>query len=387
MEYSAPINLTAQGFAVILICFIASCSPGTNESDYPFENTYRDIAFDFEALDGFEARGWLASGKVLDLSDTDSEIGFFGSADGMSATADSGFIVLDGQNKRLVAFSRGLEYKWAFGSEGQGPDEFVRPEFLNVDGAVVAVYDKYLGIKVFEENGSSLLLRATIPFTGEVSGICIADEKVAIVGMSLSADGPLSKGMLHYFDLDGAYIDTYWEVIHNKNNHVTSIVGNTGVVACDRKNDRILFAAKNSPVVRIYNYKVNSSFNIKLVNNAQYRKIVGSIVDGRQSGGPEENDQFHTNIRLGVLGKGEYVLQVMKGFKRGTTRPVDTGLYSIAFRIESSGKIKENALYLGKESKYVLGPIHNGILAAIYETGGLRIEASPFNRSIYADPE
>lgn len=156
------------------------------------------------------------------------------------------YVVADQQQSRLYLVDPERGALATFGSQGEGPGEFV---YLNAagllpSGPTVAVYDAGTRrVTLVEVGGDSLTLRDSRLLPFHVEDLCVLDGAIYVLG---SHRGRL----LHRVSPSGEVVESFGGFFH-----ADSVVGaleTMGHLACDPDQRSIYVSAAQFPVVRAY---------------------------------------------------------------------------------------------------------------------------------------
>lgn len=115
-----------------------------------------------------------------------------------------GFLVADTREAQFRRYDEDGVLQWAFGSEGQGPNEFIGPvRALRLDMGRVALLDRRGKFAIYDEPGDSLVLTSVTGLVRINDAAVTADGEFWIATGIISPDQP---SMFHRLDLTSGQV-------------------------------------------------------------------------------------------------------------------------------------------------------------------------------------
>ncbi len=157
------------------------------------------------------------SGEVIVLKDllTPSEI----------VLAGSRIFALDAKDKRVSVYTSDGQFVHAFGRDGQGPGEFMRPTSLDVRKQYVVVTERSGRTSVFDTTGiflHSFMAMGVLHFN---SNMRILNDSLVLLGGFRSDPGNLYGGvMAHIYTIDGISRASFMPLTENAAMYETDLI-------------------------------------------------------------------------------------------------------------------------------------------------------------------
>ncbi|SHK20767.1 6-bladed beta-propeller [Rhodothermus profundi] len=159
--------------------------------------------------------------------------------------------VLDNEYATVRVFSAKGDFLFEVGRRGEGPGEFIYPEFLAIDSHdTLYVTDRRHGIHVFAPRDNHYQYVRTIILPRIASGgLCVSDTSI-IISDRLSNR---NKSLIYHIGKSGNIINQFGKGInYDTNNPLVLSYITRNYMACDWKHRMLIIAYRNAPIVQVY---------------------------------------------------------------------------------------------------------------------------------------
>lgn len=158
--------------------------------------------------------------------------------------------VLDSEFSEVRVYSPEGAFLYAVGGAGEGPGEFSSPRYLDLDpSGRILVADRTHEITVFERTGGTYRLATAVPLPFEPNGMCIGDDALLVQGITEGYSGVIAR-----FSLSGEEMGSFGEGYETSSFTVRTFL-TSGLIACTRQPETVLYFPLNQPVVYGYSYE------------------------------------------------------------------------------------------------------------------------------------
>jgi hypothetical protein len=226
----------------------------------------------------------------------------FGLIEGVAVSADGSILILDSRFNEVRLFDSAGRFRTKVGGPGRGPNEFLAPEALGIDGrGRVVVADRGNQLKLFVMAGDRLTYESRVAAEFVPEDMCVVGDFAYVQGFRRS-----DKTTIHRYGLRDKTTFSFGPVYESANWLVQSQLSD-GSIGCTR--DVLVYAFRLLPIVRGYT-RDGTPLWIARIRDFGIMNLVESIEpDGRPSltqGGKE----FSSVDGLVAGPAGTLVLQV-----------------------------------------------------------------------------
>ena len=160
-------------------------------------------------------------------------------------------LVLDRDNAEIRVFDSTGAYLFSVGARGEGPGEFVRPEWMALDeNDTLFVADRLRKIEVFApERSQYVYYRTIVPLPIVPSGgLCVRDSILFISGHVARKNAPF----IYKMSVNGYLLDTLGSVIYDSDNRLVWNYITKNYIACDFDRKIVAVAFRYIPIIQAY---------------------------------------------------------------------------------------------------------------------------------------
>ncbi|SHK57782.1 6-bladed beta-propeller [Rhodothermus profundi] len=157
--------------------------------------------------------------------------------------------VLDKENTVVRVFSSDGSYLFSIGGKGEGPGEFLYPEWLELDDYdTLYVTDRRRKIEVFvpAETGYAYYRTILLPITPS-GGLCVNDSSLFI-----SQHTSWRDSLIYHLNKQGDLIGKFGNIDYMTENRLVRMFITRNYIVCDFKKQRIFLVYRNAPLIQIY---------------------------------------------------------------------------------------------------------------------------------------
>ena len=168
--------------------------------------------------------------------------------------------VLDRGNAEVRVFSPEGQYLFTIGKAGEGPGEFIDPEFIAIDSYdSLYVLDQGIKVNIFAFNKISYVFRRYFILQNRARSWCVNDSLVFINISSTQKDS-----LIHVYNKNGELIGKFGYLNYNSNNPLVLNYINRGLMLCNR--DKIFLLFEFLPIIKVYDFKGNLLWQVYIQN-------------------------------------------------------------------------------------------------------------------------
>ena len=158
--------------------------------------------------------------------------------------------VLDEVNTEVRVFSPEGVYLFSVGAKGEGPGEFLNPEWIALDEQdTLYVADRRRRIEVFAPYGEQYAyVRTIILPISPIGGLCVNDTSIFIHSDVMEKD----ESLIYHLDKDGNIVNKFGSLEYHSDEPIVLMYITRGYMACNSRGDLLLIAFRNAPIVQAY---------------------------------------------------------------------------------------------------------------------------------------
>jgi hypothetical protein len=164
------------------------------------------------------------------------------------AVGESGVIyILDSRNNEVKVFNKDGIYLTSFGGPGEGPEEFMEPQGIEIsDDGVIFVADRHRKVSIVSEKDQLFDFESSIVLEYAPESMCVAGKYIYIQG--IQSEKP---GSIQVLDYNGNSEGSIGNLYKTDNKAVQQILSN-GPISCDLFGGYILQQFTIMPLVYSY---------------------------------------------------------------------------------------------------------------------------------------
>lgn len=161
--------------------------------------------------------------------------------------------VLDRDNAEIRVFDSTGAYLFSIGTRGEGPGEFIYPEWIALDAGDTLFVATRRKIEVFApEKSRYVYYRTIVPLPIVPSGgLCVEDSILFVSGHVARKDAPF----IYKMNVNGYILDTLGSVIYNSDNRLVWNYITKNYMACDFDRKIVTVAFRYIPIIQTYHMK------------------------------------------------------------------------------------------------------------------------------------
>jgi len=173
----------------------------------------------------------------------------FGEIGDVAQDRNGRIFVLDKENTVVRVFSSEGRYLFSIGGKGEGPGEFVYPEWLELDNHdTLYVTDRRRKIEVFvpTETGYAYYRTILLPITPS-GGLCVSDSSLFVSQHTSGRDS-----LIYHLNKQGDLISKFGNIYYVTENRLVRLFITRNYMICDFEKQRIFLVYRNAPLIQIY---------------------------------------------------------------------------------------------------------------------------------------